>query len=209
MNSNCRNYALPSLCMSVLPICRTPEETNHIYFLNKVKAQPSMPPPLAKKSKKSNKKKPRTKTPPTTTTTLPTSTSTTEKSLEDSEFDATNSGQNMEDLQTKSSLNYDSLRRKRHLSNTRQYFLPHNEQDILKIRNSYPPTKGSENLRRICREDCELLENELCQKEYAIAKRHPTIGLILPLEDCWDVPEDEDCLKMGITIDISPEGESL
>lgn len=35
MNPNCRVYALPSLCFSILPICRTPEKTNHQYFANK------------------------------------------------------------------------------------------------------------------------------------------------------------------------------
>lgn len=34
MNPNCRGYALPSLCYSVLPICKTPEKTNHQYFRN-------------------------------------------------------------------------------------------------------------------------------------------------------------------------------
>lgn len=34
MNPNCRGYALPSLCYSVLPICRTPEKSNHQYFRN-------------------------------------------------------------------------------------------------------------------------------------------------------------------------------
>uniref|UniRef100_A0A182S6I8 Uncharacterized protein n=1 Tax=Anopheles maculatus TaxID=74869 RepID=A0A182S6I8_9DIPT len=29
MNANCRVYALPSLCYSILPLCRTPELTNH------------------------------------------------------------------------------------------------------------------------------------------------------------------------------------
>lgn len=54
-------------------------------------------------------------------------------------------------------------------------------------------------LRRVCKDDCEILENELCQKEYAIAKRHPHIGQELPLEECQDLPEDDiDCLKIEI-----------
>lgn len=54
-------------------------------------------------------------------------------------------------------------------------------------------------LRRVCKQDCEILENELCQKEYAIAKRHPQIGQQLILEDCQDLPEDDpDCLKIDI-----------
>lgn len=31
-------------------------------------------------------------------------------------------------------------------------------------------------LRRVCRDECILLETELCSKEYSIAKRHPVIG---------------------------------
>ncbi|XP_075974386.1 tyrosine-protein kinase transmembrane receptor Ror-like [Anticarsia gemmatalis] len=54
-------------------------------------------------------------------------------------------------------------------------------------------------LRRVCRQDCEILENELCQKEYAIAKRHPHIGQQLTLEECQDLPEDDpDCLRISI-----------
>lgn len=69
----------------------------------------------------------------------------------------------------------------------------------------YPPTRESEYLRRICRDECELLENELCQKEYAIAKRHPTIGQKLPLEDCHNLPHSNDCSSFGIAIDVQPE----
>ncbi|XP_028162246.1 tyrosine-protein kinase transmembrane receptor Ror [Ostrinia furnacalis] len=54
-------------------------------------------------------------------------------------------------------------------------------------------------LRRVCKQDCEILENELCQTEYAIAKRHPHIGQQLTLEECQDLPEeDPECLKIGI-----------
>ncbi|KAM3964181.1 LOW QUALITY PROTEIN: tyrosine-protein kinase transmembrane receptor Ror [Aphomia sociella] len=62
-------------------------------------------------------------------------------------------------------------------------------------------------LRRVCKQDCEILENELCQTEYAIAKRHPHIGLQLTLEECKDLPEDDpDCLKIGIgTVMVSED----
>jgi hypothetical protein len=54
----------------------------------------------------------------------------------------------------------------------------------------------------MCRTDCELLENEICEREYAIAKRHPVIGQILPIEDCNGLDDGDDCLNMGIDIDI-------
>ena len=59
-------------------------------------------------------------------------------------------------------------------------------------------------LRRICRQECEMLENDLCKKEYAIAKRHPLIGHQVPLVDCSDLPmedtpEARDCLSLGIS----------
>jgi len=57
--------------------------------------------------------------------------------------------------------------------------------------------------RRICRDDCEILENEICRMEYAIAKRHPLIGQQLALPECGDLPavgspDSENCLKLGI-----------
>lgn len=55
--------------------------------------------------------------------------------------------------------------------------------------------------RHICRRDCELLENELCRKEYAIAKRHPLIGKKLHMPACTDLPPDYlslDCLSLGV-----------
>lgn len=56
-------------------------------------------------------------------------------------------------------------------------------------------------LRRVCKRDCQILEDELCQKEYAIAKRHPHIGQQLALEECTDLPDnDPDCLKVGIEL---------
>lgn len=49
-----------------------------------------------------------------------------------------------------------------------------------------------------------MLENDLCKKEYAIAKRHPLIGHQVPLVDCSDLPmedspEARDCLSLGIS----------
>ncbi|PNF43882.1 hypothetical protein B7P43_G02778, partial [Cryptotermes secundus] len=57
--------------------------------------------------------------------------------------------------------------------------------------------------RRICRDDCEILENEICRMEYAIAKRHPLIGQQLALPECGDLPavaspDSDNCLKLGI-----------
>lgn len=197
MNTICAKFAVPSLCITVLPICRTPEETNHYYFLNKNKAKAGDK-FGTKKSKKNNnnqQKKAKSRTmsptkPPTTSTTTTTSPTT---------LKTTTSTDNDQDIEFS--------------GNSNSYYEPANpfqrrrrniDIDFLSIKNSYPPSKKSENLRRICRSDCELLENEICQKEYAIAKRHPTIGQILPLEDCSEVPDDDDCLKMGIKIGTDP-----
>lgn len=59
-------------------------------------------------------------------------------------------------------------------------------------------------VRRVCREECEMLESELCIKEYAIGKRHPSIGQKVPLVECSDLPmedtpEARDCLSLGIS----------
>lgn len=35
----CARFVWYSLCATVLPVCRTPEETNHSYFLNKNKSK--------------------------------------------------------------------------------------------------------------------------------------------------------------------------
>lgn len=198
MNSICANFAVPSLCITVLPICRTPEETNHYFFLNKNKSK-SVDKFITKKAKKSNQKKTKTKTiivknAPTVSTST---TTTTRKpdAIREVEF----SGNSNSYYEEPSSLLFATEHPLNHLRKRRNIDI-----DFLSIKNAYPPTKHSENLRRICRSDCELLENEICQKEYAIAKRHPTIGQILPLEDCNEVPDDDDCLRMGINVDISP-----
>jgi len=50
-----------------------------------------------------------------------------------------------------------------------------------------------------------MLENELCRKEYAIAKRHPLIGHQVPLVECSDLPQEgtteaRDCLTLGLSV---------
>ena len=207
MNSICAKFALPSLCITVLPICRSPGKTNHHFFLNKYNAKVNDK-FVTKKAKKSSQKKTKAgktivaKNPPTvapsSTTTSPTSSHAPPK---DKKHDIEFSGNSNSYYEPDSS----------HFATEHPEELTHFRKrrdsgiDFLSIKNNFPPTKHSENLRRICRSDCELLENEICQKEYAIAKRHPTIGQILPLEDCNEVPDDDDCLKMGINVDITPD----
>ncbi|XP_050512486.1 tyrosine-protein kinase transmembrane receptor Ror-like isoform X2 [Diabrotica virgifera virgifera] len=58
-------------------------------------------------------------------------------------------------------------------------------------------------LRRICKDECILLENELCSKEYSIAKRHLVISQIMELEVCEQLPSENDisskhCLTLGV-----------
>ncbi|XP_076249168.1 tyrosine-protein kinase transmembrane receptor Ror [Calliopsis andreniformis] len=69
---------------------------------------------------------------------------------------------------------------------------------------SFNKNEINRKLRRICRQECEMLENELCRKEYAIAKRHPLIGHQVPLINCSDLPmedtpEARDCLSLGLS----------
>lgn len=48
-----------------------------------------------------------------------------------------------------------------------------------------------DNFNLICREDCLVLENLLCEKEFAIGKRHPIIGeLFLNFKSCNDLLGD-------------------
>jgi len=147
MNSNCRKYALPSLCFSSLPICRTPERTNLLYFAN-----------LAM-------------------------------------FTNLYSGN---DTREKRSVSRDSKSKNFFLKKKSIFYDDVFSKDVS---SKYPPTKESENLKRICREECELLETELCQKEYAIAKRHPVIGIV-GVEECQKLPQHKDCSTLGITIEV-------
>ena len=247
MNPNCRGYALPSLCYSILPVCRTPEKTNHQYFANRAEDEAAKRVANAgrnrnrQQEKKTNNNKRMSMKSGATTTSAPTTTSkkptTTEKLLvffeggvtpEDVESDVEIVTENS--LKRRKRDDFDPLvRRKLYFQqgmsswedNISSFAAP------VSTKRVYPPTRNTENLRRICRDDCELLENELCQKEYAIAKRHPTIGQKLPLEECYDLPQQSttddkvlivgeagatsegtvDCMRMGIKIDIVPEDD--
>lgn len=67
-------------------------------------------------------------------------------------------------------------------------------------------TKPSQRPHRICRKDCELLENKVCPLEYALAKRNALVKQIM--QDCSELPlsgtpDDEGCLSLNI-----PTGET-
>ncbi|GAB6023780.1 hypothetical protein CHUAL_008532 [Chamberlinius hualienensis] len=55
----------------------------------------------------------------------------------------------------------------------------------------------------ICRDECEILENDICRMEYAIAKKHTVLVHQLALPHCNDLPlpqskEGKNCLRLGI-----------
>lgn len=59
--------------------------------------------------------------------------------------------------------------------------------------------------RIVCRDECELLEDNICRMEYSIAKRHPVIGRANILPDCKKLPdrhtrEGSNCLTLGIPL---------
>ncbi|XP_037894224.1 tyrosine-protein kinase transmembrane receptor Ror [Glossina fuscipes] len=166
MSPNCRIYALPSLCFSTLPLCRTPERTNLLYFANRA----------AHKETKSRK---------------------------NFTIDIRTDSENQISISRVKRF-LEKATKERKLVLKRKSAITYDDVFNIDVFSQYPPTRETENLRRICRDECELLENELCQKEYAIAKRHPVIGEKLPLEECSRLPQHSDCSSMGITIDLDP-----
>lgn len=66
--------------------------------------------------------------------------------------------------------------------------------------------------RQVCRDECELLESNICRMEYTIAKKHPLIGQAHILPACEELPpigskESENCVRLGIpnTVQVSHE----
>ena len=50
----------------------------------------------------------------------------------------------------------------------------------------------------ICRKDCEILEAQICSKEFQYAKTMPIGGQIIP--ECRNLPKKQDtCLELGIS----------
>ena len=55
--------------------------------------------------------------------------------------------------------------------------------------------------RQLCRDECQLLETEICRKEYAVANKHPILKEFTP--DCHELPsvasaEHRKCIRLGL-----------
>ncbi|XP_061884244.1 inactive tyrosine-protein kinase transmembrane receptor ROR1 isoform X1 [Entelurus aequoreus] len=62
---------------------------------------------------------------------------------------------------------------------------------------------GADKPRDLCKDECEILENDLCKTEYIIARSNPIILKRLKLPNCEDLaafesPEAANCLRIGI-----------
>lgn len=186
MNPNCRGYALPSLCFSVLPLCNTPELTNHQYFAKIALYKANMASQLMQAS--SGKRGPKKE----------------KKHRKGNKNARPTEPQDIFD--TIAAVNRDKRAlENKHFRNFVQEMDELSEYMYSSQSTTYEsPTRNTENLLRLCKKDCELLELELCSMEYAIAKRHPTIGQKLPLEDCDELREGSACSHTGIDIEADP-----
>ena len=70
---------------------------------------------------------------------------------------------------------------------------------------SFPPCdKTSERPRKICREECEILEDELCRQEAVLARKYAMLGSQAILPVCKDLPPigspaSANCVRIGIS----------
>lgn len=63
--------------------------------------------------------------------------------------------------------------------------------------------RQTERPRKICREECEVLENSLCRKELAIARQYALLDGQLVLPECQKLPaigsrESSNCVRLGL-----------
>lgn len=64
-------------------------------------------------------------------------------------------------------------------------------------------SSGSDKPRDLCKDECEILENDLCKTEYIIARSNPHILKRLKLPNCEELAasdslEAANCLRIGI-----------
>ncbi|NXC86006.1 ROR1 kinase, partial [Cercotrichas coryphoeus] len=64
-------------------------------------------------------------------------------------------------------------------------------------------TSSAPKPRDLCRDECEILENVLCQTEYIFARSNPMILMRLKLPNCEDLPQPDSpeaasCIRIGI-----------
>ncbi|KAG7166487.1 Inactive tyrosine-protein kinase transmembrane receptor ROR1-like [Homarus americanus] len=66
--------------------------------------------------------------------------------------------------------------------------------------------------RQLCREECEILVNDVCRMEYVIAKQHQLIGQRLPIPECEELspitsPDHLSCIRLGVQSEPLVEDE--